>query len=125
MEDMLNKDKAQRSTSPASKDSYSRNEPIESRSLKDSEKYDSEPPDNGTKTNESSNEKDVEATVESSTEGADVVAKEDYSVFTVPQKRAIVFAGSFIAWFSPMTGAIYYPALDQVCVPRRRLNPVN
>lgn len=31
-----------------------------------------------------------------------LVASEDYSVFTVGQKRAIIFAGSFAAWFSPM-----------------------
>ena len=31
-----------------------------------------------------------------------LVANEDYSVFTVGQKRAIIFAGSFAAWFSPM-----------------------
>jgi MFS family permease len=43
-----------------------------------------------------------------------VLAKEDYSVFTVGQKRAIIFAGSFAAWFSPMTGSIYFPALDQI-----------
>ena len=43
-----------------------------------------------------------------------VVAKEDYSVFTVGQKRSIIFAGSFAAWFSPMTGSIYFPALDQI-----------
>lgn len=43
-----------------------------------------------------------------------LVASEDYSVFTVPQKRAIILAGSFIAWFSPMSGSIYYPALNQV-----------
>jgi MFS family permease len=43
-----------------------------------------------------------------------VLAKENYSVFTVGQKRAIIFAGSFAAWFSPMTGSIYFPALDQI-----------
>jgi MFS family permease len=43
-----------------------------------------------------------------------VLAKEDYSVFTIGQKRAIIFAGSFAAWFSPMTGSIYFPALDQI-----------
>jgi len=35
-----------------------------------------------------------------------LVAKEDYSVFTVGQKRAIIFAGSFAAWFSPMVSFI-------------------
>lgn len=43
-----------------------------------------------------------------------VVASEDYSVFTTNQKRSIIVAGSFAAWFSPMTGSIYYPALNQV-----------
>lgn len=68
------------------------------------------------KSGEIPNEKDVESAVGSSPTQDDLVAKEDYSVFTVPQKRAIVLAGSFIGWFSPMTGAIYYPALDQVGV---------
>lgn len=45
---------------------------------------------------------------------SNVLAKEDYSVFTVGQKRAIIFAGSFAAWFSPMTGSIYFPALDRI-----------
>lgn len=53
--------------------------------------------------------------VDSRETGPEIVATEDYSVFTVPQKRAIVLAGSYLSWFSPMTGAIYYPALDQVC----------
>ncbi|KAF2773603.1 MFS general substrate transporter [Teratosphaeria nubilosa] len=44
----------------------------------------------------------------------DIVAKEDYSVFTKNQKRALIIAGSFAAWFSPMTGSIYYPALTQI-----------
>jgi hypothetical protein len=34
-----------------------------------------------------------------------LVANEDYSVFTVGQKRAIIFAGSFAAWFSPMASS--------------------
>lgn len=44
------------------------------------------------------------------------VSIEDYSVFTVPQKRAIVLSGSLIGWLSPMTGSIYYPALNQVSI---------
>ena len=39
---------------------------------------------------------------------------EQYSVFTVGQKRAIVLAGSFAAFFSPMTGSIYFPALTTI-----------
>lgn len=31
----------------------------------------------------------------------------DFSVFTVWQKRWIIFAGSFASWFSPMSGSIY------------------
>lgn len=42
------------------------------------------------------------------------LSKDIYSVFTVPQKRAIILTGSFIAWFSPMTGSIYFPALNQI-----------
>ena len=45
------------------------------------------------------------ATGEPATEQVDrshLVANEDYSAFTVGQKRAIIFAGSFAAWFSPM-----------------------
>ena len=41
-------------------------------------------------------------------------ANEEYSVFTVPQKRALVLSVSLLGWFSPMTGSIYYPALNQV-----------
>ena len=70
---------------------------------------------------EPSHEKNSEVTAEQPGVSSDLVAKEDYSVFTVPQKRAIVVAGSFIGWFSPMTGAIYYPALDQV----RAINPTS
>ena len=42
------------------------------------------------------------------------LSKEIYSVFTVPQKRAIILTGSFVSWFSPMTGSIYFPALNQI-----------
>jgi len=42
---------------------------------------------------------DIEA---STAEPAAVLASEDYSVFTVPQKRAIVLAGSFLGLFSPV-----------------------
>lgn len=45
---------------------------------------------------------------------SNILATEDYSVFTVGQKRAIIFAGSFASWFSPMTGSIYFPALDRI-----------
>ncbi|KAK3066789.1 hypothetical protein LTR53_016714 [Teratosphaeriaceae sp. CCFEE 6253] len=43
-----------------------------------------------------------------------IVATEDYSVFTTAQKRAIIVTASFAAWFSPMSGSIYYPALNQI-----------
>lgn len=47
-------------------------------------------------------------------DNSDVLAKEDYSIFTIGQKRGIIFAGSFASWFSPMTGSIYFPALDRI-----------
>ena len=42
------------------------------------------------------------------------LSQEIYSVFTTPQKRAIILTGSFISWFSPMSGSIYFPALNQI-----------
>ena len=42
-----------------------------------------------------------------------LVANEDYSVFTVGQKRAIIFAGSFAAWFSPMASLIPFSTFNQ------------
>lgn len=42
------------------------------------------------------------------------LSTEIYSVFTVPQKRAIILTGSFVSWFSPMSGSIYFPALNQI-----------
>lgn len=47
-------------------------------------------------------------------DNSDVLAKEDFSIFTIGQKRGIIFAGSFASWFSPMTGSIYFPALDRI-----------
>lgn len=41
-------------------------------------------------------------------------AGEDYSIFTTAQKRAIILTASLAGWFSPMSGSIYYPALNQV-----------
>lgn len=40
---------------------------------------------------------------------------EVFSIFTVGQKRALVLATSFVAWLSPLSAAIYYPVLTQVC----------
>lgn len=37
-----------------------------------------------------------------------------YSVFTVPQKKAIVLSASLGAVFSPMSTTIYLPALNQI-----------
>lgn len=37
-----------------------------------------------------------------------------YSVFTVPQKKAIVLSASLGALFSPMSTTIYLPALNQI-----------
>lgn len=39
---------------------------------------------------------------------------EDYSVFTVPQKRMLILTASLAAFFSPMTGSIYYPATNAI-----------
>ncbi|KAK3614689.1 hypothetical protein LTR56_022202 [Elasticomyces elasticus] len=43
-----------------------------------------------------------------------IVATEDYSILTTGQKRAIIVTASFAAWFSPMSGSIYYPALTVI-----------
>ncbi|OCK72898.1 MFS general substrate transporter, partial [Lepidopterella palustris CBS 459.81] len=39
---------------------------------------------------------------------------EDYSIWTVPQKQAILLSGSLLGWFSPMTASMYYPATAQI-----------
>lgn len=36
-----------------------------------------------------------------------------YSVFTVPQKRAIILSGSFLGLLSYMSSSIFYPAVNQ------------
>lgn len=41
---------------------------------------------------------------------------EAYSVFTVKQKRLIVLAASLAGFFSPLSGSIYYPALDTIAL---------
>ncbi|WPH00569.1 Hypothetical protein R9X50_00339900 [Acrodontium crateriforme] len=56
----------------------------------------------------------VDVTVEPPSEQLHQMDKEDFSVFTVPQIRAIILTGSFAAWFSPMSGSIYYPALNEI-----------
>lgn len=43
-----------------------------------------------------------------------VVSTEDYTVFTVNQRRMIIVVCSFASWFSPMTGSIYTPAIDKI-----------
>jgi hypothetical protein len=48
-------------------------------------------------------DKDVEAQQKVDPQHRNVLAGEDYSAFTVPQKRAIIVAGSFLAWFSPVS----------------------
>ena len=48
-------------------------------------------------------DKDVEAQQGVDPQHPNVMAGEDYSAFTVPQKRAIIVAGSFLAWFSPVS----------------------
>lgn len=39
---------------------------------------------------------------------------EAYSIFTTPQKRAIVCTASLCAFFSPITATIYFPALNVI-----------
>lgn len=39
---------------------------------------------------------------------------EQYSVFSVNEKRAIVTTGSLAAFFSPLSSSIYFPALDTI-----------
>lgn len=52
----------------------------------------------------------------------DAEPKKPYSVFTVPQKRAIILSGSFIAMLSYMSSSIFYPAVDQACTTLARLS---
>lgn len=42
------------------------------------------------------------------------VDQEDYSVFTVSQKRAIVAAASLASFYSPLSSSIYFPALETI-----------
>ena len=42
------------------------------------------------------------------------VDQEDYSVFTVNQKRAIVPAASLASFYSPLSSSIYFPALETI-----------
>lgn len=41
-----------------------------------------------------------------------VVADVDYSVFTISQRRYIVFMASWAGFFSPVSSQIYFPALN-------------
>ncbi|KAK0248878.1 hypothetical protein LTS09_015963 [Friedmanniomyces endolithicus] len=59
-------------------------------------------------------EKPQESPLEEKNDQPNIVATEEYSSFTIAQKRAIIVTGSFAAWFSPMSGSIYYPALNQI-----------
>ena len=49
------------------------------------------------------NEKATEASDQPGVLPSDVLAEKDYSIFTVPQKKTIILAGSFIGWFSPVS----------------------
>lgn len=40
------------------------------------------------------------------------VADVDYSVFTISQRRYIVFMASWAGFFSPVSSQIYFPALN-------------
>lgn len=114
MDDAAKRHKSERDISNASKDNHVCDELVNTKGSGGLEDNSPRPLEENAESNELSNEKDVEATERTHIQANDLVAKEDYSVFTVPQKRAIILAGSFISWFSPMTGSIYYPALDQV-----------
>lgn len=59
-------------------------------------------------------EQDLEKADEQPTQQHEALATEVYSIFTVPQKRLIILTGSFVSWFSPMSGSIYFPALNQI-----------
>ncbi len=41
-------------------------------------------------------------------------ASEIYSIFTVRQKKMILMAGSFAAFFSPLSSNVYFPALNTI-----------
>ena len=41
-------------------------------------------------------------------------ASEHYSVFTVRQKKTILMAGSFAAFFSPLSSNVYFPAINTI-----------
>ena len=41
-------------------------------------------------------------------------ASEIYSVFSVRQKKMILVAGSFAAFFSPLSSNVYFPALNTI-----------
>ena len=41
-------------------------------------------------------------------------ASEIYSVFSVRQKKIILVAGSFAAFFSPLSSNVYFPALNTI-----------
>ena len=40
--------------------------------------------------------------------------REQYSVFTTRQRKMILIAGSFAAFFSPISSNIYFPALNTI-----------
>lgn len=50
------------------------------------------------------------------------VADVDYSVFTVRQRRYIIFMASWAGFFSPVSSQIYFPALNSLA---RDLNVTN
>ena len=41
-------------------------------------------------------------------------ASEHYSIFTVRQKKTILMAGSFAAFFSPLSSNVYFPAINTI-----------
>lgn len=80
---------------------------------KDDQRKDDEAPTNEDAGDPSQEGEDIEKADRSAPQHA-AISTDIYSTFTVPQKRAIVLVGSFVSWFSPMTGSIYFPALNQI-----------
>lgn len=42
------------------------------------------------------------------------IAEEDYSSFSIWQRKCIILSASLVAWLSPMTGSIYVGAAGQI-----------
>ena len=53
-------------------------------------------------------------------------SSEEYSVFSIRQKKTIIVAGSFAGFFSPLSSNVYFPALNTIAkdlrVPISQIN---